>query len=330
MRADGRICFHREDQHQHDERSRQTNLPLRHKVQLLHVTCVHSCMCGQQNFGSSHACVLLLRYKWSNVPALLFISGLEHMSEELGYTHAAAGRPVEPIQPAGIEADSSGINAASATSPPRRSPRGHPPSAAVSSGKRTFVPGGGSALVAGDKPGDPFATLLVLPADGFVGRAPPRAGGSTLPKPLDEALGAMLDLVEKSPRSVAVVAGGDITSSLMTQMVLRMPGGLDSFGPGRRVHALLKERSAPWGHLWESALLVKALAKRQAATVRFGCIVVLSAPCLAAQTLRAYKHVFSDCAPSQSLCLSIHRPLNPSASPRALASSAACIACSPS
>ena len=192
------------------------------------------------------------------------------MSEELAYEHAAAGVPNEP--------------ALSPTQPVTQ------PVASVS--KRKFVPGGGSALAKGDLPGDPFATLVVLAADAILGSAP---SNSKITPELDHALKAALKLIESADRSVAIVAGGNISSStLMTEVVLRMPGGLDSFGPGRRVQALLKERSAPWGSPFESALLTKALAKRQASTVRFGSVVVLCTSCLAEPLLRVYKHCFSD------------------------------------
>lgn len=36
------------------------------------------------------------------------------------------------------------------------------------------IPGGGAGLPKGDLPGDPFATLVVVLADGLVGAAPPR------------------------------------------------------------------------------------------------------------------------------------------------------------
>ena len=201
------------------------------------------------------------------------------MSEELGYNHAAAGLPVEP--------------ALSPTTPGNPQPSFPLASSSSTSAiaKRKFVPGGGSALASGDQPGDPFATLIVLPADHVVGTKP---SAGKLPTELHQALASAIGLIETASRSVVIVAGGETSTALMTQMVLRMPGGLDSFGPGRRVHALLKERSAPWGELWESALLTKALAKRQASTVRFGSVVVLTAPCLTAQTLRVYRHVFSD------------------------------------
>ena len=76
MRIAGYV-FYRVVQHQHDERSRQNKFALRsrQKVQLLHATRVRSylaCKCSLMHVrtakfhGSSHACVLLLRYKWSN------------------------------------------------------------------------------------------------------------------------------------------------------------------------------------------------------------------------------------------------------------------------
>ena len=208
------------------------------------------------------------------------------MSEELGYSHAAKGIPKEPERG----------QASSSQEPPQSQISPTPPrSQPVDGGsatKRKFVPGGGSALAAGDKPGDPFASLIVLPADLMLGTAP-KVGGPLGPV-LDGAFEQALRLVEAVPRCVVVTAGGAITTAMMTQLVLRMPGGIDSFGPGKRVESLLKERSAPWGSLWESALLVKALAKRQASTVRFGTVVILCAPALVAPTLRAYTHVFSD------------------------------------
>lgn len=209
------------------------------------------------------------------------------MSEELGYEHAAAGLPVEP--------DSDGQPSHSNLSPTPPRPRDKPTfadaAAAGSSSSKRNVPGGGSSLASGDKPGDPFASLIVLAADGVLSMPPSRGG---FPSAIDGALDAALELVEAAPRSVVVVAGGAATTELMTKVVLKMPGGLSSFGPGKRVEALLKEASAPWGSVFESALLVKALAKRQASTVRFGSVVVLASPCLAAPTLRVYRHVFSD------------------------------------
>ena len=221
------------------------------------------------------------------------------MSEELGYSHAAKGIPKEPARPVHVPPNASMPTLAQQASPVTAASTSHAsptqPRSQLSESantKRKFVPGGGSALSSGDKPGDPFATLIVLPADGVLGSAPKASGA--LPPALDAACAHALSLVEAAPRCVVITAGGAITTSLMTQMVMRMPGGIDSFGPGKRVHMMLKERSAPWGSLWESALLVKALAKRQAATVRFGTVIILTASSLAPPTAKVYKHVFSD------------------------------------
>ena len=125
------------------------------------------------------------------------------MSEELDYKHAAAGVPNEPTaSPITIAAPSA------ATAP-------------SSSTKRKFVPGGGSALAKGDKPGDPFATLVVLPADNIVGAK--LSASSKFPSRLDDALTTTLGLVENASRSVAIVAGGDVSTAMMSQMGARVP-----------------------------------------------------------------------------------------------------------
>lgn len=232
------------------------------------------------------------------------------MSEELGYRHAAAGRPLEPGASGGASSGTGGGGSRPpALTPPTgfktpavTSPGLAPPerrgaadeSSATSSANKRSVPGGGSALASGDKPGDPYAHLLVLAADGLLPAPPGSATAAKLPPALDAAIDTMMRLVEAAPRCVVVVTGGAATAALMSAIVLRMPGGLSSFGPGKHVDALLKERAAPWGSVWDSALLVKALAKRQAATVRFGSVVVLTARALAAPTLRVWRHVFSD------------------------------------
>ena len=123
-------------------------------------------------------------------------------------------------------------------------------------------------------------------------------GGLTsvsLPVGLDRALERALQLIGDASRSVMIVTGDTATTNLlMMEAVRRSPGGLDDFGPGKRCEALLKERSAPWGALWESCLLIKALAKRQVSTIRFGKVVVLPAECTAAAADRVYRHCFSD------------------------------------
>ena len=163
------------------------------------------------------------------------------------------------------------------------------------------IPGGGSRLAAGDKPGDPFATLVVLAADGLLGEQPFSmlkrlpTGAIDLPVSVCEGLTRCLGLLDSGRRSVLICAGGQtLTHGLMQEAVRRMPSGLDSFGPGRHVEALLKERSAEYGNVWESALLVKALAKRQCSIVRFGSVRVVTAAAMAAYTDRVYARVFAD------------------------------------
>ena len=164
------------------------------------------------------------------------------------------------------------------------------------------VPGGGSALASGDKPGDPFATLFIVATDGCLGKLPSGGGLSATSlksdpglRTLDTAISRALELVSQASRSVLVVTGDTLASNfLMMETVRRMEGGLDAFGPGKRCEALLKERSAPWGALWESCLLIKALAKRQVSTIRFGAVVVLTSSCMAEPTRRVYEHCFSD------------------------------------
>lgn len=160
--------------------------------------------------------------------------------------------------------------------------------------RQVSVPGGGSKLSSSDQPGDPYATLIVLSIDGLVAKKTYTAP-RTLPSAVDEALTAAVRLVDERGRCVVVVSGGSaMPQACMQALVQRMPGGLDSFGRGRKIESLVKEASAEYGNLWESALLVKMVAKRQAALVRFGAIVVLSASALAPATSRVYSKCFED------------------------------------
>ena len=111
------------------------------------------------------------------------------MSEELGYVHAAQ-TPTEPILPVAEASDAPSVLTQQASPVEARTPSSvgnfvvSPTETGVprfnatigdSAGKRKFVPGGGSALASGDKPGDPYASLIVLPADALMGKAPPNA-----------------------------------------------------------------------------------------------------------------------------------------------------------
>ena len=204
------------------------------------------------------------------------------------------------------------------------------------------IPGGGRFLPKGDQPGQPFATLVVVVADGLVEHAPPRwaRGGAAdaLPPQLAKGVDAAVKLTGEVQRSVVICAAGAnaTAAQMMTQVVARMPGGIDAFGPGRRVReatpcpfasphaaqrvlcsiadvlttgglplsliwepdgpvfppaspqveALLKESSAEFGNLWETALHAKALAKRQRSLTRFGEVVVITSPQMAEVTVR--------------------------------------------
>mmetsp|Transcript_6902 Transcript_6902/g.22163 ORF Transcript_6902/g.22163 Transcript_6902/m.22163 type:complete len:307 (-) Transcript_6902:225-1145(-) len=172
------------------------------------------------------------------------------------------------------------------------------------------VPGGGTQLPTGDQPGDPWATLVVVLADGLMGeRPPPRAASSQpcipagrerLPPPVAAGIASAVELSGAVARSLVVCGGGGgasgglIAAAMMSEVARVTPGGIDAFGPGRRIEALLKETSAEFGNLWEAALYSKALAKRQRARVRFGEVAVITSPQLAPHTVRVFEYVFTD------------------------------------
>jgi hypothetical protein len=155
------------------------------------------------------------------------------------------------------------------------------------------VPGGGTNLAPGDRPGDPFATIVVIAADGLVGEEPGAlpplpGGGSALPASVIAGIDAGLRFLDTCTRCVVICAGGSVlTGAMMQEVVRRVPGGIDDFGPGRRVEGLHKERSAEYGNLWESALLVKQLVKRQQRLLRFGGVRVVTAGCIASHSIAA-------------------------------------------
>jgi len=131
------------------------------------------------------------------------------------------------------------------------------------------VPGGGTQLPTGDQPGDPWATLVVVLADGLMGeRPPPRAASSQpcipagrerLPPPVAAGIASAVELSGAVARSLVVCGGGGgasgglIAAAMMSEVARVTPGGIDAFGPGRRIEALLKETSAEFGNLWVGA-----------------------------------------------------------------------------
>mmetsp|Transcript_4473 Transcript_4473/g.14518 ORF Transcript_4473/g.14518 Transcript_4473/m.14518 type:complete len:213 (+) Transcript_4473:123-761(+) len=80
------------------------------------------------------------------------------------------------------------------------------------------VPGGGTQLPTGDQPGDPWATLVVVLADGLMGeRPPPRAASSQpcipagrerLPPPVAAGIASAVELSGAVARSLVVCGGG--------------------------------------------------------------------------------------------------------------------------
>ena len=204
------------------------------------------------------------------------------MSEELARVHSATGVPVEPKTPACTQAVTRLSSAGSHNLP------------GTSSGRPTGVPGGGLHVSKRDMPGDPYATLCIIATDWLLAKkvySAPRP----VPSAIDAALAAALKEVEACGRCVLVVSGGSVMpQACMQDVVKRMPGGLDSFGRGRPVEVMVKEPSAEWGNMWESALLIKMVAKRQASLVRFGSVVVVTAASVTAPTQRVFEKAFED------------------------------------
>jgi hypothetical protein len=154
--------------------------------------------------------------------------------------HRRVSSPVQP-RPSGSRAPDAGFRSApSGASPAAVSPRLPPPR---TSSLRPSIPGGGSHLPKGDQPGDPYATLIVIAADGLVSTAPPRwsPGGidsrAPLAPPIERGVEAAVALTGAMPRCVVVCCGGDnaTAAQMMTHMVACTPGGIDAYGPGRRV-----------------------------------------------------------------------------------------------
>ncbi|KAL3934046.1 MAG: hypothetical protein SGPRY_000002 [Prymnesium sp.] len=226
------------------------------------------------------------------------------MSEELG---SVSGHPVEPPRAAKRPPP---LEQSANSSPPSCSPvlpvcsKASPVAPTVApicawsanhagASSSRNIAGGGTYLPPGDKPGDPLATLLVIAGDCLLGRQP-CSPLRALPPLVEQGLSVGLKMLE-GHRCVVICTGGHhLSQSLMEAFVSRVQGGLDSFGPGRSVEALFKERAAPYGSLFESALLVKALAKRQRSNVRFGSVRIITADYFADQILRVYKCCFSD------------------------------------
>ena len=159
---------------------------------------------------------------------------------------------------------------------------------------RNGIPGGGGKLA------DPDATpghLIIVTGD-WLSNDPYFKIMGKLPELVQDGLGASLDSL--CGRCVVVCTGGHgLSHTMVSQLVARI--GLDECGPGRKVEAVLKERSAEFGNIFESALLCKALAKRQCSGIHFEQVTVITAEAVADATRRVYEVAFSDWKPKLKL-----------------------------
>ena len=157
------------------------------------------------------------------------------------------------------------------------------------------IPGGGSFLP--KRESSDLAELIIIHGDLLVAAAPSRTE-KVLPPLVKEAVAAALARIESHPKKrVICCTGGAALTHLMAEECVRTVG-LDSFGPGRKVDILLKERSGEFGNVWESCLLVKALAKRQCKLIHFEQVVSVAAAPFAAAVRRVLAFVLADWKPA--------------------------------
>ena len=155
------------------------------------------------------------------------------------------------------------------------------------------IPGGGSLLP--NRESSDLAELIIILCDLLVAAAPSRTE-KVLPPLVKEAVAAALARIESHPKKrVICCTGGAALTHLMAEECVRTVG-LDSFGPGRKVDILLKERSGEFGNVWESCLLVKALAKRQCKLIREQVVSVAAAVAPAVRRVLAF--VLADWKPA--------------------------------
>ena len=157
------------------------------------------------------------------------------------------------------------------------------------------IPGGGSFLP--KRESSDLAELIIIHGDLLVAAAPSRTE-KALPPLVKEAVAAALARIESHPKKrVICCTGGAALTHLMAEECVRTVG-LDSFGPGRKVDILLKERSGEFGNVWESCLLVKALAKRQCKLIHFEQVVSVAAAPFAPAVRRVLAFVLADWKPA--------------------------------
>ena len=214
--------------------------------------------------------------------------------EELASMEAVATAAADPLaagEPAPAAASSSSLQPSTPTAATPASDR----LARLAAALPRSIPGGGSFLP--KRESSDLAELIIIHGDLLVAAAPSRTE-KVLPPLVKEAVAAALARIESHPKKrVICCTGGAALTHLMAEECVRSVG-LDSFGPGRKVDILLKERSGEFGNVWESCLLVKALAKRQCKLIHFEQVVSVAAAPFAPAVRRVLAFVLADWKPA--------------------------------
>ena len=198
------------------------------------------------------------------------LASMEAVATAAAMDSLAAGEPAA----APAAASSSSLQPSTPTAATRTA--SDPDSRRLAAALPRSIPGGGSFLPRRDS--EDLAELIIIHGDLLVAAA--------------------LARIESHPKKrVICCTGGAALTHLMAEECVRTVG-LDSFGPGRKVDILLKERSGEFGNVWESCLLVKALAKRQCNLIHFEQVVSVAAAPFAPAVRRVLAFVLADWKPA--------------------------------
>jgi hypothetical protein len=217
------------------------------------------------------------------------LASMEAVATAAAMDSLAAGEPAA----APAAASSSSLQPSTPTAATRTA--SDPDSRRLAAALPRSIPGGGSFLP--KRESSDLAELIIIHGDLLVAAAPSRTE-KVLPPLVKEAVAAALARIESHPKKrVICCTGGAALTHLMAEECVRTVG-LDSFGPGRKVDILLKERSGEFGNVWESCLLVKALAKRQCKLIHFEQVVSVAAAPFAPAVRRVLAFVLADWKPA--------------------------------
>ena len=217
------------------------------------------------------------------------LASMEAVATAAAMDSLAAGEPAA----APAAASSSSLQPSTPTAATRTA--SNPDSRRLAAALPRSIPGGGSFLP--KRESSDLAELIIIHGDLLVAAAPSRTE-KVLPPLVKEAVAAALARIESHPKKrVICCTGGAALTHLMAEECVRTVG-LDSFGPGRKVDILLKERSGEFGNVWESCLLVKALAKRQCKLIHFEQVVSVAAAPFAPAVRRVLAFVLADWKPA--------------------------------